>query len=83
MFKLFIDYNGDCLLCSNDWQKKKIIGNAKKDSIYDIWINEKVNSVRKKLLSNDRNYSPCDKCDVNGLLNGKEFALQWKNYFAI
>ena len=23
MFKLFIDYNGDCLLCSNDWAKKK------------------------------------------------------------
>lgn len=83
MFKLFIDYNGDCLLCSNDWQKKKIIGNAKKDSIYDIWNSEEVNSVRKKLLSNDRNYSPCDKCDVNGLLNGKEFALKWKNYFAI
>ncbi len=81
MFKIFIDYNGDCLLCSNDWAKKKIIGNAKKQSIYEIWINEKINAVRKKLLNNDRNESPCDKCDVDGLLNGTEFSKLWESSF--
>ena len=80
MFKIFIDYNGDCLLCSNDWAKK-IIGNAKKQSIYEIWINEKINAVRKKLLNNDRNESPCDKCDVDGLLNGTEFSKLWESSF--
>ena len=42
-------------------------------AIFDIWINETVNSVRKKLLNNDRNYSPCDKCDVNGSFTGEDF----------
>ena len=36
MFKIFMDYNGDCLLCSNDWAKKKIIGNTKNESLYEI-----------------------------------------------
>ncbi len=78
MFKIFMDYNGDCLLCSNDWAKKKVIGNTKNDNIYDIWTNEKVNQVRKKLLNNDRNFNPCISCDVNGLLNGNDFSELWK-----
>jgi len=81
MFKLFIDYNGDCLLCSNDWSKKKVIGNAKKQNVYDIWHSELVNKARKMLLSNNRNFSPCDKCDVDGLLNGNEFKQSWEKYF--
>ncbi len=82
MFKIFMDYNGDCLLCSNDWKKKKIIGNAKKENIYKIWVNEKINNVRKKLLNNDRNYDPCIACDVNGLLNGHEHAMAWEKTFS-
>ena len=81
MFKIFMDYNGDCLLCSNDWAKKKIIGNTKKENIYNIWINEKINNIRIKLLKNDRNHDPCVSCDVNGLLNGHEHAEAWKNIF--
>ena len=80
MFKLFIDYNGDCLLCSNDWAKKKIIGNAKKQNIYNIWNSEMINKARKMLLKDNRNFSPCDKCDVNGLLNGNEFRESWRKY---
>ena len=37
--------------------------------------------VRKKLLNNDRNESPCDKCDVDGLLNGTEFSKLWESSF--
>ena len=80
MFKLFIDYNGDCLLCSNDWKKNKIIGNAKEKNIYDIWKGEQINSVRKKLINGDRNYDPCMQCDVNGTLNGNEFRDKWATY---
>ena len=62
------------------WQKK-IIGNTKKENIYNIWINEKINNIRIKLLKNDRNYDPCVACDVNGLLNGHEHAEAWKKIF--
>ena len=62
-------------------QKNKIIGNAKKQNIYDIWKSEKINQARKKLLKNERNFSPCNKCDVNGLLNGNEFKKGWEKHF--
>ena len=82
MFKLFIDYMGECLLCSNDWAKKKIIGNAKNESIYKIWNSELINSARKKLLNGDRKFEPCNKCDVDGLLNGNEFKDSWGKYLS-
>ena len=81
MFKLFIDYTGECLLCSNDWAKKKIIGNAKMNSVYEIWNSNLINQARKKLLAGERDFLPCNKCDVNGLLNGNEFKDSWAKYF--
>ena len=36
-YNLFIDYNGDVLMCSHDWGKKNILGNLYKKSIIDIW----------------------------------------------
>jgi radical SAM protein with 4Fe4S-binding SPASM domain len=83
LFKLFIDYNGDCHLCSNDWKKKKIIGNAKEELIYKIWSNNKINQARKKLLNKDRSFQPCQECDVNGILNGNEFINSWNSYLKI
>ena len=47
-------------------QKKISYRNAKKQNIYDIWHSELVNKARKMLLRNNRNFSPCDKCDVDG-----------------
>ena len=81
MYTIFMDYNGDCLICPDDWKKKKIIGNANLKKIYDIWIDQKFHEVRKRLLKLDRNYDPCKECDVNGLINGNEFAEKWNNYY--
>ena len=39
------------------------------------------NKARKMLLNNNRNFSPCDKCDVDGLLNGNDFKQSWEKYF--
>ena len=52
-----------------------------KENIYDIWHSELVNKARKMLLNNNRNFSPKDKCDVDGLLNGNEFRKSWEKYF--
>ena len=45
LYCLFIDYNGDCLICPDDW-KKKIVGNIKREKIIDVW--EKTFSRNKK-----------------------------------
>ena len=81
MFTIFVDYNGDCLICPDDWDKRKIVGNVKKENIINIWLGEIFHKVRKRLLNSDRNDSPCDKCDVDGLLNGGSFANKWSSYY--
>lgn len=79
LFKIFVNYNGDYQICSNDWNKKKIIGNAKKNSIDKIWYSSRFNFIRKNLMNKNRNIDPCKTCDVQGDLNGNEYYEEWKN----
>ncbi len=76
-YTFFIDYNGDVLMCSHDWGKKMIMGNVKNNSIKDIWTSKKFDFARKKLSNADRNFSPCNVCDVKGTLIGNKHAEQW------
>ena len=62
-------------------KKKKIIGNTKNENIHEIWLKHKFHEVRKRLLNSDRNSDPCKECDVNGLINGSQFAEKWKIYY--
>jgi radical SAM protein with 4Fe4S-binding SPASM domain len=71
-YKMFIDWNGDVLFCSNDWGKEIIIGNLVKDKLHDVWFSDKMYEIRKKLSVGDRSHSPCNKCSVNGQLFGKK-----------
>ncbi len=81
MYTIFVDYNGDTLICPNDWDKRKIIGNVNKENILDIWNNEQFKNVRQRLLNKDRNSKPCEKCNVNGTHVGKEFGDLWQNFY--
>ena len=76
-YTLFVDYNGDTQMCSHDWGKKMIMGNIKTKSIKEIWTSKKFNYARKKLGKADRNFSPCNVCDVKGSLIGKKHAECW------
>ncbi len=79
-YKVLIDHNGDVLMCSNDWKKELPMGNLNKDSLISIWSNEKFISLRKKLINKDRKHSPCNVCDVNGLLNGEKAFHRWQKF---
>tara|TARA_Y100001970_G_scaffold76866_1_gene97651 strand:- start:13475 stop:14359 length:885 start_codon:yes stop_codon:yes gene_type:complete len=76
-YTFFIDYNGDVLMCSHDWGKKKILGNLYKQSIMEIWTSKQSMAARKRLINSDRNFSPCDVCDVSGGLIGESHASAW------
>ena len=76
-YTFFIDYNGDVLMCSHDWGKKNILGNLNKESFLKIWTSQLSKISRKGLLKGDRNFSPCDVCDVDGDLIGKTHAEAW------
>ncbi len=81
-YKVLIDHNGDVLMCSNDWKKEKPMGNIFKSSLIDIWSNKKFIELRKKLVNKDRSHKPCNVCDVNGMLNGKNAFQKWKSYLS-
>lgn len=76
-YTFFIDYNGDVQMCSHDWAKKYLLGNVGKNKIIDIWLNDKFSTARKKLLASDRNFQPCNKCDVSGELIGSNHGNEW------
>ncbi len=77
-YNFFIDYNGDVLMCSHDWGKKNILGNLNKDTILDIWMSENAKKSRFNLANSDRDFSPCNVCDVKGSLIGETHAKAWQ-----
>lgn len=81
MYKVMVDYTGDVLICSNDWAKKKVVGNLKKESILDVWKSPAMDRVRVKLLNGDRRFAPCASCDVHGLMNGQGHNSAWTEYY--
>ena len=69
-YKMFVDWNGDVLFCSNDWRRKIVVGSVLESSVGDIWMSEKMREIRLRLGKGDRDFSPCNKCDVQGTLHG-------------
>jgi radical SAM protein with 4Fe4S-binding SPASM domain len=77
-YTLFFDYLGDVLMCPHDWGKKIILGNLNKEKLIDIWFSSKSLKIRKLLSNNNRNFSPCNICDVDGTLIGKDNSEYFK-----
>jgi len=60
--------NGDVILCCNDYSKKMILGNVNKNSILDIWNNEKYKRIREKFRDNEyKTIKACQNCSVMNL----------------
>ena len=65
-YTFFMDYNGDVLMCPHDWGKKKILGNLNNEDFMSIWTASVAIIARKNLNKGNRNFSPCNVCDVKG-----------------
>ena len=70
-YKMFVDWNGDVLFCSNDWGREHVVGNLLQSTLHDVWFSKPMTKIRKKLMKGDRSHSPCNKCSVDGSLFGK------------
>lgn len=79
-YKALIDWNGDVLLCENDWTKNKTFGNIHENSFKEIWFGNNYNKHRNILLYN-REIDPCNKCNACGTLRGEESVTLYKNEF--
>lgn len=72
-YKMFIDWNGDVLICNNDWGRKGIVGNVNHDDIQDIWLSDNLRQYREFLQAGARDKcTPCNKCNIDGTKFGKE-----------
>ena len=71
-YTFFLDYQGDVLMCPHDWGKKIILGNLNKENLTDIWFSKKSMQIRKMLNKSNRNFTPCNVCDVEGTFMGEK-----------
>jgi radical SAM protein with 4Fe4S-binding SPASM domain len=77
-YSLTIDWNGDILLCMQDWNKKVKFGNVTIQSLKSIWLSKYYDQFRQDLINGKRTRSPCYKCNTDGMLHGHNHAKLWK-----
>ena len=82
-YQCLIDWNGDVFLCPQDWQRRITMGNIMQKEFIDIWNGKILENYRKKLLMGNRSLSPCNKCNAEGTVLGKNHAEEWKKFYKI
>lgn len=76
-YSLTIDWNGDVLLCVQDWNKRVKFGNIFSDNLLDVWTSLRLQKYRESLLDANRGKSPCNSCNADGTLHGFNHANEW------
>lgn len=62
--KMVVDWNGDVVLCCDDWNHSTILGNLKKQTIEEIWKGEKLRKIRGAHLKGEFYKVPlCSGCN--------------------
>lgn len=77
-YQMSVDWNGDVLLCVQDWHKKLKFGNVNTGTLLDAWTNKALHKRRMQLLAGDRSGAPCAGCNAEGTCHGKEHAEAWR-----
>ena len=80
-YQVLVDYDGAVLLCPHDWGKKLIVGNLHRQTIQEVWNSRTMKRVRMNLAKADRNFPPCNACDVNGTNMGQSHFDRWVDYY--
>jgi len=80
-YQFLIDWNGDVFLCPQDWQRRITMGNVMQKKLLDIWTGKIMEKFRKNLLNGKRCESPCNLCNAEGTILGKNHANAWKKIY--
>lgn len=76
-YQMMIDWNGDVLLCPQDWVKRIKFGNVSAQSLWDVWTSKVMTKRRMHLLRNREGISPCSGCNSDGQMHGMNHAAAW------
>jgi len=72
-YQFIVDYDGEVVLCPQDWHRKtKNIGNIKYNTLQEIWNSCQLINIRKNLKKHTRIDTPCSACSVDGMCIGKD-----------
>jgi len=64
--RMMICWDGEVRMCCGDWHGKYIIGDARRDSLKDLWLGEKYSFARE--MHRQGKYDkvpPCRTCEIN------------------
>jgi len=64
--QFFVTFDGKIILCCQDWKHEEIMGDVNKQTIQEIWNDNKYRILRKNLLRFNR-VGICSKCDYWGI----------------
>ena len=59
-YQMLILFNGEAIICTEDWNRATVVGNAKTSSLREIWNSKKMNETRRLLLK--KRYEQIDSC---------------------
>jgi radical SAM protein with 4Fe4S-binding SPASM domain len=59
-YEMSILFNGDVLICSEDWNRTTVVGNVTTQSLREIWDSKKINEIRRLLLR--KRFEQIDSC---------------------
>lgn len=72
-YRVTIDWNGDIILCCNDWyRQQKGLGNIMNEDFHSLWMSDTYKAIRDNLSCGIRSDSACKNCSAAGTLLGKE-----------
>lgn len=77
-YQMQVDWNGDVVLCPQDWFKHLRFGNLNVDNMFDVWTSKRMNKRRQQLIRGSRIEHPCSKCNTDGTLHGFNHVEHWK-----
>lgn len=76
-YEMLIDWNGDVLLCPQDWWRRTKFGNLGTQSLLEVWNSPALHKRRCQLIEGRRCEVPCNGCNTDGILHGFVHAEIW------
>lgn len=76
-YSIVVDWNGDVLLCTMDWNKKIRLGNVNYSNLLSAWSDLRTHRIRRNLINGNRDSHPCNRCNTDGTFHGFNHANEW------
>jgi radical SAM protein with 4Fe4S-binding SPASM domain len=76
-YSMAVDWNGDVLLCVQDWNKKLRFANLNNVGLVEAWRSTALNKIRKRVAQGNRSSAPCNACNAEGTCHGEAHARVW------